>query len=409
MKEQMGRSLRGYVRICVLGSMPERFLNLCGKNGILVWKLENVNDRYEMNLSVKDFFRLKPFLRKSRCKISVLEKHGMPFFFHKTRKRKAFFLGFLLAASILYFLSSFVWNIHVTGNLSNSTQAVLEVLRQEGIVHGLPKRKVSCQEIADLLREKFDNIVWVSAKIQGTQLVLEIKENTDSFQTPEQSTDTPSDLRATKNGTVVEIVTRSGVPGVTVGDSCQKGTVLISGTLPIYNDSQEIVRYDQVVADGDVYIQTSYHYWKEIPLKYKKRIYTGENSHQVFLQLLDWRLTFGGSFSLPKTYDQFTKSQMLHLTENFVLPVIYGTVETRPYQILDETYTEEEVRNLAAEQLEKYLIELEGKGCRILSQNVNIQVTESSCVSSGSIQVIEKNGMLAEIEGVSDSPKVLPP
>ena len=112
---------------------------------------------------------------------------------------------------------------------------------------------------------------------------------------------------------------------------------------------------------------------------------------------------------MPKTYDQFTKSQMLHLTENFVLPVIYGTVETRPYQILDETYTEEEVRNLAAEQLEKYLIELEGKGCRILSQNVNIQVTESSCVSSGSIQVIEKNGMLAEIEGVSDSPKVLPP
>lgn len=400
MREQLGRSLRGYVRIQVLGGMPERFFNLCGKNGICGWKLESLEERYEMNLSVKDFFRLKPFVRKSGCKILVLERHGMPFFFHRTRKRKAFFLGFFLAASILYFLSSFVWNIHVTGNLANSTQAVLEALRQEGVVHGLPKRKISCQQVADMLREKFDNIVWVSAKIQGTQLILEIKENTDSFQAPEEPAEGPSDLRATKYGVVERIVTRSGVPQVAVGDSCQKGTVLISGILPICNDSQEIVRYEQVAADGDVYLRTAYHYWKEFPLTYQRRVYTGESSSQVFLQVLDWRLTLGGAFSLPETYDQFTRSRMLHLTENFVLPVACGSVETRPYRVVEETYTEEEARQLAQSQLEQYLDELEEKGCQILAQNVQISVNESSCVASGSIQVIEKNGMSAEIEEI---------
>lgn len=76
----------------------------------------------------------------------------------------------------MYLLSSFIWNIQVTGNRLNSTQAVLEVLEREGIRHGQPKGKISCQKAADLLREEFENVVWVSARIQGTRLVLEIKE-----------------------------------------------------------------------------------------------------------------------------------------------------------------------------------------------------------------------------------------
>ena len=91
---------------------------------------------------------------------------------------------------------------------------------------------------------------------------------------------------------------------------------------------------------------------------------------------------------------------MLHLTENFVLPVACGSVETRPYRVVEETYTEEEARQLAQSQLEQYLDELEEKGCQILAQNVQISVNESSCVASGSIQVIEKNGMSAEIEEI---------
>ena len=178
---QLGRSLKGYVKIQVRGEEPERFLNLCGKNGLVLWTLRNGTDFYEMNLPAADVFRLKPFLRKSGCRVTILEKHGAPFFFHRTRKRKAFFLGFLLAASILYLLSSFIWNIQVTGNRLNSTQAVLEVLEREGIRHGQPKGKISCQKAADLLREEFENVVWVSARIQGTRLVLEIKENTESF------------------------------------------------------------------------------------------------------------------------------------------------------------------------------------------------------------------------------------
>lgn len=395
---QLGRSLKGYVKIRVRGEMPERFLNLCGKNGLILWTLKNGTDFYEMNLPAADVFRLKPFLRKSGCRITILEKHGAPFFFHRTRKRKAFFLGFLLAASILYLLSSFIWNIQVTGNRLNSTQAVLEVLEREGIRHGQPKGKISCQRAADLLREEFENVVWVSARIQGTRLVLEIKENTESFAEEKKEERVPSDLRATKEGTVVRIVTRSGVPKVKVGDPCEKGTVLISGRIPITDDSGEVIRTEEVAADGDVYLSSVYHYQNRIPRRYERRIYEEKERDQYFLQLFQWRLTLGGPFRMPEAYDQITKSHMLRLTENFILPVIIGRIRTLPYRTEEVVRTDAELKETAAKELEDYMADLRKKGVEISSENVTIAMDDSACTVSGPIYAVEKNGMQAEIE-----------
>ena len=250
-----------------------------------------------MNLPAADVFRLKPFLRKSGCRVTILGKARGAFLFHRTRKRKAFFLGFLLAASILYLLSSFIWNIQVTGNRLNSTQAVLEVLEREGIRHGQPKGKISCQKAADLLREEFENVVWVSARIQGTRLVLEIKENTESFAEEKKGEIRPSDLRATKEGTVVRIVTRSGVPKVKVGDPCEKGTVLISGQIPITDDSGEVVRTEEVPADGDVYLSSVYYYQNRIPRRYERRIYEEKEKDQYFPSAVSMEVDAGRAVS----------------------------------------------------------------------------------------------------------------
>ena len=173
------RFLKGYVRIRLMSRDPERFLNLCARNRILLWQLVNRNGSYEMYLSTADFFRLHTLCRKSGSRVKVLRKYGLPFFFYRNRKRKAFFAGIFLCICLLFALSLFIWNIHVTGNYANSTGSILAFLEQQGISHGILKSRLNCSEIAAMLREEFPNITWVSAKIEGTQLILEIKENVD--------------------------------------------------------------------------------------------------------------------------------------------------------------------------------------------------------------------------------------
>ena len=52
----------------------------------------------------------------------------------------------------------------------------------------------------------------------------------------------PCDLIADLDGEIVSMTTRSGVPKMKTGDTCQKGDLLISGIVEILNDSQEVVR-----------------------------------------------------------------------------------------------------------------------------------------------------------------------
>ena len=37
MLEWLFRSINGYVRICLRGGSPERFLNLCNARGLTIW------------------------------------------------------------------------------------------------------------------------------------------------------------------------------------------------------------------------------------------------------------------------------------------------------------------------------------------------------------------------------------
>ena len=94
--EKLGKYLQGYVKIRLESSMPERFLSLCVHNQIPLWNLKNKDLYYEMEISVRNYFRLNAFRRKTQSKILLLEKHGLPFFFKKIKRERLFFLVFFL-------------------------------------------------------------------------------------------------------------------------------------------------------------------------------------------------------------------------------------------------------------------------------------------------------------------------
>ena len=48
---------------------------------------------------------------------------------------------------------------------------------------------MDCSQTASYLREQFPNLTWVSAKIEGTQLVLAVKENVDGYVIEEKADD----------------------------------------------------------------------------------------------------------------------------------------------------------------------------------------------------------------------------
>ena len=113
---------KGYLRICFWGQESERFLNLCAHHKIQICQIEKHEAVYWGYVLISDFYRMDEVRRKTGTKIKIKGKYGIPFFFYRNKKRRVFFVGFLLALIAVFLLSERVWNIHVEGNDHKSTE-----------------------------------------------------------------------------------------------------------------------------------------------------------------------------------------------------------------------------------------------------------------------------------------------
>ena len=380
---------KGIVRIRVQGEQTERFLNLCKARKIKISSLDRTGEQsLEGDFGIQDFLRLSPIRRKTGVKIHILEKHGLPFFFYRSKKRKAFFIGIFVCALLLLGLSGRIWEIDVSGNARNSTQEILDFLKEEGIVHGMQRSKISCNAIAATIRENYNDITWVSVRIEGTRLVLTVKEGV--FTEAVEKENTPCNLTADQNGVIVRMITRAGYPKLHVGEECHIGDVLVSGCLELKNDSQEVVRYEGVHADADIYIKRKKAYYREIPLQYQSEEYDGRERKSYFFKTGNTYLEFGKS--AEKNWQNTVEEQILRLTDSFRLPFTVGKITRKYYETVPREYTEKEVRALAWRTLQLYEEKLIEKGVQISANNVKIEVDHKTCISKGFLEIIEKIG-----------------
>ena len=383
----MLRYLQGYLKIRITGYSPERFLNLCKNKKIAIWGLEAAHNSYDMYMKVSGFRRLKPILKKTQTRVSILGRFGLPFFFHKYRKRKLFFISIGFCLALIYALTFFIWDIDFEGNQMITDEVLLEYLETQEVFHGMSKRKVKCEQIVKDIRKEFDDIIWVSASMQGTKLFIHVKENTDTFEL-KQEAQTPCDIVSDKNGIVREIVTRSGVPQVQIGDEVVAGDVLVSGTVDVMNDAGEVASQNHVVADADVLLETIYHYEDTVSKKYKNKVYTDKKRRIWCLHVGDILLNFGIQKNAFDSYEQHTKSAQLKLGDNFYLPIFVGEKRILEYEWEILEYNKEEMEKLLNDNLELFCRKLEEQGAVVMEKE--LQITHQASDSKAKAMILSR-------------------
>lgn len=185
----------------------------------------------------------------------------------------------MLCIVLLKIYSLFIWDIHFEGNQRWPDETLTEFLDSQGVAPFMLKSRISCADIVKEIRREYNDIVWVSASIDGSRLKVQIKENEDTFR---EDTDDgsgeehPTDLIAETDGVITQIVTRSGVPQVHAGDTVKAGDLLVSGRIEVLDDSGEVVGYQYQRSDADVFADTQIEYADSIPLTRQDKIYDGK-------------------------------------------------------------------------------------------------------------------------------------
>ena len=393
------------VRCLVTGEENLRFVNLCRNNGIELRHLVRRENAIQMEIDAENFKKLRPLVRKTHVKIHILNRHGPAFFFYRHKRRWWFLLGMTVFAGMIYILSLFVWQIDIDGNRKYTDALILQALAKMDVKTGCRKSEIDLPEIEEELRIMYNEITWVSASITGTKLQIELREgdlkisgssgggqtgivkrvenreNNPKTQNGESETDLPANLVADEDAIITNLVVRRGTVAVRYGDEVKKGDVLIEGKVYIYNEDETLKKVDYLTAEGDVFGKYQELYEKHYQRKHEVRSYTGKNYRELGVEIV------GKSFCLPvwenilkKQLEENTLSEVwswkkqFRLTPTFYLPFALEYTEYVPYENVVEEYTDEVIKKMAEEELQKYLNELEKKGVQIISNSVTISL-----------------------------------
>ena len=336
----------GFVNITVEGFFTERFINNCISNKMFLWGLKRKSSTLlTVNVNISNFKKIHNIARKTKCKVKINSKKGLPIMFHKYRKRKLF-LFLLVPVAILIFISStYIWNVEIVGTEKINTEELLSQLSDEGVGVGKRKSSINSETIIDNIRLKRTDIAWLSLDMKGTNVIVTIVEAEEKPEIINKNE--YCNIVATERGLITKITADTGTALVKAGDIVEKGDILIGGYMQgKYTDT----RY--VHAKGEV--KAKVWYTKKISSGFTREITeeTGVTENKYSININNFKINLYKTLPNFENCDTINETNKIKLFSNFYLPIeIKKTtyVEKKKYRV---TYGKEELKQLLIQELE---------------------------------------------------------
>lgn len=376
----------GYVNIRVEGFFIERFINICISKKILLWNMKREKSTIlYANIGIQDYKKLKNIAKKTKTRINIQSKKGMPFLLHRYRKRKIF-VGLLAIIFIaLFMMSKFIWNIEIKGNTRISKTEIMEELNKNGLKIGTYKRKLNANSVINKVRLDREDIAWIGIDIEGTNAIVEIKETSEAPELIDENE--YCNIVSNKEGMITKINVQNGTAVVKEGDIVKEGDTLVLGYL---EGKYTGIRY--VHAKADIEAKIWYSKKEKVFLKQQIRVPTGATEQKYTLNINNFKINFYKTLSKFENYDTINKNKKLMLFSNFYLPIELIKKTNCEYKYEEKIYTEEELTQITQEKIEKELEEEIVQTENIINKQTNIYPNEDYIEVEVIYEVLENIG-----------------
>ncbi len=368
--------LRGCVIIRINGRKPERLLERMREAGIELRDVRSLGPyEVEAALPAGDFRRLRTLARKSRCRVHIVGKRGLPFHTRRVWRRPALWVTALLALGLIAFASTRILTVRVVGLERVPEALVLRALRERGVYVGSPKPDEELLSLAAYVRGYDARIAWAEIKLNGVILTAEIVEN------PREvvflDSDVPADVCAVKDGVITYVEAYEGKALVAKGDSVSAGDVLISGMIELPDTAGSLLVHARGRVMANVY------YFGEAAADATAPALVDTGNSASYRKVLVCGLTLYESKSFYEKYE--IRDVVARPVTNWMLPVTLctGTVCEQAYA---------EVALSLDEQKQSALIEAEHLAL--------LRVPKDAAIVHKTSAVFEHDGLVSAVVGV---------
>ncbi|MBQ2931330.1 MAG: sporulation protein YqfD [Clostridia bacterium] len=367
--------LRGSVILEAEGDFLERFLNICSNRGIFLGDIERISgQKIKAEIGIKGFCEIRPIAKKTRTRVRIKKRSGLPFLLHRYRKRRFAIVGIAVFFVILGYLSTHIMGIDIIGNQRLDASQIESGLKEFGVYRGAALSSVDRKLVQNKMMTKFDDIAWIGINIKGSRVYIEVKERLDTKRTVDK--DIPCNLVASRDGQIMGLEVVSGQTMVKMNDMVEKGDLLVSGAM----DSGVVgIRYAH--ADGAVFARTIYKKSKKYPLEFVEKNYTGNAKKRYSITLFGKEIRLFLNNKLPFEYsDQKEEKKNYYIISDKFFTI--GTSKTlySEYVPQKKRRTETEAASLGKTELAHELENEIGNKAKVESRNFSYKVIDKNTV-----------------------------
>ena len=376
----------GYLCIEIEGYYIERFINICKMQKILIWNLKRKEDIIlNFKARIQDFKKLIKIAKKTKCKIKIKNKKGLPFLFQRYKKRKVFIVFLIMLLILVVLSSNFVWNVDIQVEDGKEIENIGEDLKEVGLDIGKLKSNINTKNIINEIRLKRNDIAWMGIELKGTNAIVKLVKSDEK---PEIIDDSEyCSIVSDKAGIITKINAQEGTANVKVGDTVNVGDTLISGWM---EGKYTGIRY--VHAKGEIEAKVWYTKNKKISYNTTEREETGEIENKYQIKFNNFKINLSKKLSKFEIYDTIETENKIKLFSNFYLPISIIKITNKEVKEVQKTYEIEEAKNIGIQQLEEELeTEIENKES-IVNKNVNTYVEEDGVNVYVTYEVLENIG-----------------
>lgn len=378
--------LIGYVKVTIEGYYIERFMNICTNKKITIWNIKRKEGiKLTLNACIKDFREIVKIAKKTKCKIKIEKKKGIPFLLYRYKKRKIFALFLMIIIILIGISSQFIWNIEVKVEDNAEIENITEDLKEAGLKIGITKSDINTKEIINKVRLYRNDIAWMGIEIKGTNAIVKLVKADEKPDIVDENE--YCNIVSNKSGIITKLNVQDGTAGVKIGDTVKEGTTLINGWI---EGKYTGIRY--VHAKGEIEAKVWYTEQIKIPYDTTETIETGNIEETYGIKFNDFKINFPKGVSKFEFYDTIEEEKKFQLFSNFYLPISVVKTTNKEIKKEQKKYSKEEAKNLGIEQLEQKLDEQIEDKTKIVNKNVNTYEKEDGLEIYLTYEVLENIG-----------------
>ena len=376
----------GYIRIFVEGYYIERFINICRNNKIVIWNLKrDKNVKLELNVGIKDLRKIAKISKKTKCKMKIISKKGIPFLFNKYRKRKIFFAFLFLIIIVMTVTSNFVWNIEIITEDNEQMDNIYQDLVNNGLSIGKLKSQINTKEIINKVRLNRNDIAWMGIELKGTNAIVKLVKATAKPEIVDEND--YCSIVSDKQGVITKINAQNGTIAAKVGDTVNIGTPLINGWM---EGKYTGIRY--VHAKGEIEAKVWHTKRKKIPYNVTERKETGNIEEKYKIKINNFEINLSKRLSKFEIYDTIDTEKKIKIFSDFYLPISLVKITNKEIKEEQKNYTMEEAKNIGIQELQEELDnEIENKE-NIVNKIINTYEKEDGIEVYVTYEVLENIG-----------------